>query len=237
MSIALVDLAVAQSGPSPATELDRTVLPPRPPAFAGKIANSYKDSTPDWKPALPLAAPQGAPNILVIVLDDVGYGQLGAYGGPIDTPNIDRLAASGVKYTDFHTTALCSPSRGALLTGRNHHSIGLAAITEAATGFPGNFGNIPKDAAMIAEVLKQNGYNTLAFGKWHLAPYTAYTAAGPFDRWPLGMGFEKYYGFIGGETDQWAPLLVQDNRFIETPRREGYHLSEDLVDRDLTGIF
>ena len=172
----------------------------------------------------------------MIVLDDVGYGHLGCYGGPIDTPNLDRLASEGVRYTDFHTTALCSPTRAALLTGRNHHSVGLAAITEGATGFPSSFGSIPKSAATIAEVLKQNGYNTFAFGKWHLAPYTAYTAGGPFDRWPLGMGFEKYYGFLGGETDQWATLLVQDNRFVDPPRREGYHLTEDLVDRAIADI-
>jgi arylsulfatase len=219
-----------------ANTLDRTILPPPAPQFGGTIGNTYKDSVPDWKPALPLNAPEGAPNILLIVLDDVGYGQLGAYGGPIATPHIDKLAASGLQYVDFHTTALCSPSRGALLTGRNHHSIGLAAITEAATGYPGNYGSIPKSAATIAEVLKQNGYNTFALGKWHLAPYTTYTAAGPFDRWPLGMGFERYYGFIGGETDQWAPLLVQDNQFIDTPRRDGYHLSTDLVDKTIAYI-
>lgn len=215
---------------------ERTVLPPPAPEFAGKIGQTYKDSTPDWTPALPLQAPDGAPNILLIVLDDVGYGQLGSYGGPIETPNLDRLAEQGLRYTNFHTTALCSPTRGALLTGRNHHAIGLAAITEAATGYPGNFGSIPKSAATVAEVLKQNGYNTFALGKWHLAPYTAYTAAGPFDRWPLGMGFEKFYGFVGGETDQWAPLLAQDNQFIDTPQREGYHLTEDLVDRTIAYI-
>ena len=215
---------------------DRTVLPPVSPAFRGKIGKSYKDSTPDWNPALPLTAPSDAPNVIIIVLDDVGYGQLGCYGGPIQTPNIDKIAARGLRYNNFHTTALCSPSRGALLTGRNHHAIGLAAITEAATGFPGNFGNIPKSAATVAEVLKQNGYNTMALGKWHLAPYTAYTAAGPFDRWPLGMGFEKYYGFLGGETDQWSPLLAQDNHFIDTPTRRGYHVTEDLVDHAIADI-
>lgn len=234
--IATVFGLTAYTTPSSGAELDRTVLPPSPPAFTGTIGNTYKDSTPDWNPALPLTAPKGAPNILLIVLDDVGYGQLGSYGGPIETPNLDKLAASGLRFVDFHTTALCSPSRGALLTGRNHHSIALAAITEAATGFPGNYGSIPKSAATIAEALKQNGYNTFALGKWHLAPYTAYTAAGPFDHWPLGMGFERFYGFLGGETDQWAPLLVEDNHFIETPRRDGYHLSEDLVDRTIDYI-
>jgi arylsulfatase len=219
-----------------AQDVDRTVLPPEPPAFGGKVGKSYKDSTPDFSPALPLTAPKDAPNVMVIVLDDVGFGQLGCYGGPIETPNIDRLAESGLRYTNFHTTALCSPSRAALLTGRNHHSIGLAAITEAATGFPSNFGSIPKSAATISEVLKQNGYNTLAFGKWHLAPYTAYTAAGPFDRWPLGMGFERYYGFLGGETDQWSPLLIRDNHMIEEEREAGYHVTADLVDQTISHI-
>ena len=222
--------------PLQSQEVDRTVLPPEPPAFGGKVGTTYKDSTPDFSPALPLTAPKGAPNVLVIVLDDVGFGQLSCYGGPIETPNIDRLADSGLRYTNFHTTALCSPSRAALLTGRNHHSIGLAAITEAATGFPSNFGSIPKSAATISEVLKQNGYNTLAFGKWHLAPYTAYTAAGPFDRWPLGMGFERYYGFLGGETDQWSPLLIRDNHMIEEEREAGYHVTADLVDQAISHI-
>ncbi len=216
--------------------LDRTVLPPPAPEFKGRIGSNYKESTPDFGPALPVTAPAGAPNILLVVLDDVGYGQLGCYGGPIRTPNIDKLAAGGLRYSNFHTTALCSPSRAALLTGRNHHAVGMAAITEAATGFPGNYGSIPKSAGTIAETLKQNGYNTMALGKWHLAPYTAYTAAGPFDRWPLGMGFEKYYGFLGGETDQWAPLLVQDNHFIDTPTRPGYHLTEDLADHAIADI-
>jgi len=224
------------TSPASIMEPDRTTLPLPIPEFTGKVGENYRDSTPDWGPALPPSAPSGAPNIVLIVLDDVGYGQLSAYGGPIETPNLDRLAASGLRYTNFHTTALCSPTRGALLTGRNHHAIGLAAITEAATGFPGNYGSIPKNAATVAEVLKQNGYNTFAIGKWHLAPYTAYTAAGPFDRWPLGLGFEKFYGFIGGETDQWAPLLVQDNHFIDAPKREGYHLTEDLVDQTIAHI-
>jgi len=225
--------ALAQDKPGATQTPDRSVLPPPTPEFQGKIGENYKDSTPDWKPALPLTAPEGAPNVIVIVLDDVGYGHLGCYGGPIDTPNLDKLAAGGLRYTNFHTTALCSPSRGALLTGRNHHAIGLAAITEAATGYPGNYGSIPKSAGFISETLKQNGYNTMALGKWHLTPYTAYTSAGPFDRWPLGQGFEKYYGFLGGETDQWAPLLAQDNHFIDTPTRKGYHLTEDLVDHTI----
>jgi arylsulfatase len=215
---------------------DRTILPPPTSAFKGKIGETYQESTPDFSPALPLEAPAGAPNVLIVMLDDVGFGQLGCYGGPIATPNIDKLAARGLRFNNFHTTALCSPSRASLLTGRNHHAVSMAAITEAATGFPGNYGAIPKSAAMIAETVKQNGYNTMALGKWHLTPYTAYTAAGPFDRWPLGMGFERFYGFLGGETDQWAPLLIQDNTMIDTPTRPGYHLTEDLVDRTINYI-
>lgn len=226
----------AKVQPGSAADFDRRVLPPPMPEFQGKIGENYKDSTPDWKPALPLKSPDSAPNVVIVVLDDVGYGHLGCYGGPIQTPNLDRLAAGGLRYTNFHTTALCSPSRGALLTGRNHHAIGLAAITEAATGYPGNYGSIPKSAAFVSETLKQNGYNTMAVGKWHLTPYTAYTSAGPFDRWPLGQGFEKYYGFLGGETDQWAPLLCQDNSFIDTPTKPGYHLTEDLVNRTISYV-
>lgn len=233
---ALLFISMATSIAVAQDKVDRSILPPIPMEFKGKVGQSYKDSTPDFSPALPLSAPKNAPNVLVIMLDDVGYGQLGCYGGPIETPHIDRLAEKGLRYTNFHTTALCSPTRAAFLTGRNHHSVGMAAITEAATGFPSNFGSIPKSAATIAEVFKQNGYSTPAFGKWHLTPYTAYTAAGPFDRWPLGMGFERYYGFIGGETDQWSPLLVRDNHMLEVKREKGYHLTADLVDQTISHI-
>ncbi|MGH8435855.1 MAG: sulfatase-like hydrolase/transferase, partial [Pseudomonas sp.] len=222
--------AADSSGP------DRRVLPATPPAFAGTIGQTYLDSTPDWHPVAPLQAPQGAPNVLLIMLDDVGYAQLGAYGSSIRTPNIDRLASQGVRFTDFHTAALCSPTRSAVLSGRNHHSVGMAAITEAATGFPGSNANIPRSAATIAEVLKLNGYNTMAYGKWHLTPYTSYTQAGPFDQWPLGLGFERFYGFLGGETDQWAPLLVQDNKQLPMVYPKGYHLTVDLADQAIADI-
>lgn len=237
LTLFLLILGLARSGlfaDEPA--IDRRVLPPPTPEFKGRIGDTYEDSTPDFSPALPLTAPKGAPNVLIVLLDDVGFGQLGCYGGPIDTPNIDRLASKGLRYNNFHTTALCSPSRAALLTGRNHQAVSMAAITEAATGFPGNYGSIPKSAATIAETLKLNGFNTMAFGKWHLTPYTAYTVAGPYDHWPLGMGFERYYGFLGGETDQWAPLLIQDNTMIETPTRPGYHLTTDLIDHTIRYI-
>lgn len=218
------------------TAAAQDALPRSPKAFGGKIDRSYKESTPDWSPVQQATAPKNVPNIVVIVLDDVGYGQLGSYGGSIQTQNIDSLAAGGVRYNNFHTAALSSPTRAALLTGRNHHSNAMATITEAATGFPGNYGAIPKSSATVAEVLKQNGYNTFAVGKWHMAPYWTYTAAGPFDHWPLGMGFERFYGFLTGETDHWAPSLTYDNHRIPTPTRLGYHLSEDLADKSIEFI-
>lgn len=214
----------------------RVELPYSGSEYKGKIDSTYETSVPDFGPALPLTAPAGAPNIIIVLLDDVGFGQLGCYGGLIETPNIDKLARQGLKYTNFHTTALCSPSRGALLTGRNHHSIGLAAITEAATGYPGNNGTIPKSAAFISEILKYNGYNTQAFGKWHLSPYTAYTVSGPMDRWPLGEGFETFYGFLGGETDEWSPLLMQDNHQVDNNYKPGQHFSEDMTDKAIATI-
>lgn len=205
------------------------VLPPEEPPFAGVIADTYKHSKPDWpRRAKP---PAGAPNIIVILMDDLGFGQLSCYGGPIDAPHIASLAAGGVRYNNFHTTALCSPTRAALLTGRNHHSVGFAAITEMATGFPGANTFLPRSAATIAEVLRQSGYSTFACGKWHLTPTSESSAAGPFERWPLGQGFERFYGFLPGLSSHWHPSLTVDNHRIPTPEREGYHLSEDLVDQ------
>ncbi|WP_395692569.1 sulfatase-like hydrolase/transferase [Nocardioides sp.] len=179
-----------------------------------------------------------APNVLVVVLDDVGFAQLGCFGAGFDTPNIDRLAAQGLRYNRFHVTAVCSATRAALLTGRNHHAVGMGVTQEAALGFPGYHGRIPRSAASVARVLRDHGYNTMAVGKWHLTPQGEYSAAGPFERWPLGLGFERYYGFLGAETNQWAPELVRDNTQVEPPRthEEGYHLTEDLVDQAIRMI-
>jgi len=214
------------------------ILPPDPPPFGGEIRASYADSTPDWPP--PVRPPEKAPNIVVILLDDLGFGQLSCYGGPVDAPNIAALAGNGLRYTNFHTTALCSPTRAALLTGRNHHSVGFAAIAEMATGFPGSNAFLPKSAASIAEVLRQTGYSTYCAGKWHLTPTSEATASGPFDRWPLGQGFERFYGFLPGEVDQWHPMITVDNHRIPTPRegRDGadYHVSEDITDQLITMI-
>jgi len=205
----------------------------------GPIGRTVAESEPAWP--VPPSAPPGAPNVIVLLFDDLGFAQLGCYGGlggRIRTPHIDRLAAEGIRYQNFHTTALCSPSRAALLTGRNHHSVGIATIVERATGFPGYNGRIPKDAAMLPAVLTERGYATMALGKWHLTPDEHITPAGPFDRFPLGQGFERYYGFMGGETSQWEPDLWEDNHRVQAPRRpeEGYHLTEDLIDHAVEWI-
>jgi arylsulfatase len=176
--------------------------------------------------------------VLVIVLDDTGFSHLGCYGSDIDTPNLDRLAAEGLRYTNFHTTALCSPSRACLLTGRDHHAVGMRGLSNWSSGFPNCTGRIDRSAATLAEVLRDVGYSTLAVGKWHLAPMEETSPAGPFDEWPLGRGFDRYYGFLQGETSQFHPELYCDNHPVDPPRtpEEGYHLSEDLVDQAIAMI-
>jgi arylsulfatase len=198
-------------------------------AFPGVIGRTVEVSSPAWPE--PLRAKEGAPNVLFLVLDDTGFGQLGCYGSPIRTPHIDALAADGLLFNNMHTTALCSPSRSCMLTGRNHHSNGLACITEGSTGFPGYNGTIPFANGFLSEMLLQHGYNTYAVGKWHLTPVEQTSAAGPYDRWPLGRGFERFYGFMGGDTHQYYPELVADNHQVEPPStpEEGYHLTPDLV--------
>jgi arylsulfatase len=176
--------------------------------------------------------------VLLIVLDDTGFGQLGCYGSPIATPNLDRIAENGLRYNNMHTTALCSPSRSCIVTGRNHHSNGMACITELASGYPGYNGVVPFENGMLSEMLLGHGYSTFMVGKWHLTPSNQETAAGPYDRWPLGRGFQRFYGFLGGDTSQWHPELVYDNHQVEPPKKpeEGYHLSEDLVDKAVSFI-
>ena len=205
-------------------------------AFPGVIGRTAEESSPAW-PA-PTRAPKGAPNVLFVVLDDTGYGQLGCYGSPIETPNFDALAGSGLRFNNMHTTALCSPSRSCIVTGRNHHSNGMACITELATGYPGYNGVMPFENGMLSEMLLEHGYATYMVGKWHLTPSVFETAAGPYDRWPLGRGFQRFYGFLGGDTSQWYPDLVYDNHPVEPPRtpEEGYHLTEDLVDKSIEFI-
>jgi arylsulfatase A-like enzyme len=185
------------------------VLPKPAPPFQGKIERTAKDSTPDFPKGV--EAPKGAPNILLILTDDVGFGASSTFGGPIQTPNFQRLADSGLRYTMFHTTALCSPTRAALITGRNHHSVASGIITEMATGYPGYNSLVPKSAGTVGEVLRENGYNTSWFGKMHNVPDWMSSQVGPFDLWPSGLGFEYFYGFIGGDTDQWQPGNLYEN--------------------------
>ena len=177
--------------------------------------------------------PQGAPNVIAIVLDDTGFGHLGAFGSDIGTPHLDALAAGGAPFNRFHVTSLCSPTRASFFTGRNHHAVGMGFLADIPLAFPGYNARLPKSAATLPRLLRDAGYSTLAVGKWHLTPRWQRSAAGPFDTWPLGLGFERYYGFLQGDTNHWAPNLVCDNHYIEPPRRpeEGYHLSEDLADQ------
>lgn len=210
--------------------MDQLLTYPEGSPFIGKVGETLADSVPAW-PIPPRAAAK-APNILMIVLDDVGYGHFGCFGSPMDTPNLDALAKGGLQYTRYHTTAMCSPTRACLLTGRNHHTCGMGGIADLAMGFPGFHARIPKSCAFVSEVLRQNGYSTFAVGKWHLAPADELHAGAPRDRWPLGQGFERYFGFIGAETNQYAPDLVMDNTLLHSvEHREGYHFSEDMVDK------
>ncbi len=205
-------------------------------AFSGVIGRTFDVSSPAWPE--PQRAREGAPNVLFIVQDDTGFGQMGCYGSPIATPNIDQLAADGLLFNNMHTTALCSPTRSCIMTGRNHHSNAMSCITEGSTGYPGGNGNIPFENGMLSEMLLQRGYNTYALGKWHLTPADQASAAGPYDRWPLGRGFERFYGFLGGDTHQYYPELVYDNHSVEPEKtpEEGYHLTEDLVDKAIEFI-
>ncbi len=205
---------------------------PKPPSdFEGKIELDVRDSKQDWKPFTPKAAPEGAPNVLVILYDDTGLAAWSPYGGRIQMPTLDRLAKNGLIYTQWHTTALCSPTRSTILTGRNHHLNGMAAITEAASGFPGSSGRIPAQCATIAQVLQDNGWSTYWLGKNHNVPEQDVALGASRKEWPLQKGFDRFYGFLGGETNQWYPDLVEDNRFIDQPYEEGYHLSKDLADK------
>ncbi|MHB1430559.1 MAG: arylsulfatase [Streptosporangiaceae bacterium] len=206
--------------------------------FAGTINIDIRDSKPDWAPFEPPVAPPGAPNVLYIVLDDVGYAAMSCYGGPVPTPNIDRIAAAGVRFTQWHTTALCSPTRSCLLTGRNHTRNSMACITEAAVGFPNASGTIPPENGMLPQILGERGWNTYSVGKWHLCPTDEMTLASTRRNWPSGRGFERFYGFLGAETNQWYPNLVYDNHPVEQPRtpEQGYHFTDDITDKALEFI-
>ncbi len=206
--------------------------------FKGTINVDIRDSQPDWEPFEAPRAPENAPNILYIVLADVGFAAIGCYGGPIETPNIDRIAAAGIRYTQWHTTALCSPTRSCLLTGRNHTRNSMACITEGSIGFPNGSGTIPQENGMISEILNERGWNTYIVGKWHLCPTDEMNLAATRRNWPSGRGFERFYGFLGAETSQWYPDLVYDNHPIDPPAgpEEGYHFTADITDKALEFI-
>jgi Sulfatase len=215
--------------PNATTTIDGKYLPPPPPRFGGVINLGAEQSKPFWPPTV--VPPKGAPNVLLIMTDDQGYGVSGNFGGVIPTPSMDRIAKAGLRYTQFCSTALCSPSRAALITGRNHHSVGYGQIGELATGFPGYDSIIGPDNATIGAILKQNGYATSWFGKEHNTPSFQYSAAGPFDQWPVGMGFEYFYGFMGGETDQWTPYLFRNQtQIFPWVGKPGYNLTTDMAD-------
>ena len=204
-------------------------------AFDGDIQRLFKDSTASPLPLNKQAA--GAPNVLLVMLDDVGFGTCSTFGGPIPTPGVDKVAAAGLKYNQFHTTALCSPTRASLLTGRNHHSVHMGGITEIANSVPSYDSAIPPETATIAEILKQNGYSTGCFGKWHLTPAWEQNPAGPFDRWPTGMGFERFYGIIGAEASHWEPAVYDQTTPVEPHLgRDDYHLTEDLAEKAIEWI-
>jgi arylsulfatase len=223
-------LALA-SASAAAQQIDRSVLPIPEPDPVTITELSARDAKPPAR--FDLRAPQGAPNVVVVLLDDIGFGQSSAFGGPIHMPTLDRLAAAGLRYNNFHTTALCSPTRTALLTGRNHHVNNAGAIMELATAFPGNTGIRPQSVAPLAEMLRLNGYSTAAFGKYHETPPWEVSVSGPYDRWPTHSGFDKFYGFIGGETNQWAPAIFDGTIRVEHAQTPEYHFTVDMTDQAL----
>ena len=207
------------------SEVDRTRLPIRRPLFAGTVGKTLDGSQPDWNLIGHPVPPTDAPNVLLVLIDDAGFGNPSTFGGPIQTPNLTRLAGSGLRYNRFHVTALCSPTRAALLTGRNSHAVGFGSIGELAGGFPGYSANLPRDCAPLPRILRDNGYSTAIIGKWHLTPDGQQGPAGPFDRWPNGWGFDYFYGFLGGGASQWDPCLAENQKIIGTP--EGYYDKDD----------
>src|SRR5215510_10100147 len=231
-ALGLASLAQAQETPA----LDRTRLPLPEPRFQGTIGTTYRDSKSAWS-QLP-TPPSGAPNVVIILLDDVGFGQVSTFGGPVPTPNLDKLAAQGLRYTRFHTTAICGPSRAALITGRNHHNAGAGFLAEWATGFPSYNNMIPRSTATVGALLKYNGYATSWFGKNHNTPDWESSVAGPFDRWPQGLGFDYFYGFIGGETHQYYPVLFENTTAVEPAKspEEGYHFMTDMTDKAINWL-
>ncbi|MCU0727828.1 MAG: arylsulfatase, partial [Planctomycetes bacterium] len=226
--------AVAQEGPGKTGGIDRTVLPiaePRPPA---SDVLDVRNATPP--PRFEVKAPENAPNVLLILLDDLGFAGTSEFGSPVTTPTFDRLASGGLRYNDFHTTAVCSPTRTALKSGRNHHVNNMGGIIETGTAFPGNTGQIPQNVAPLAEMLRLNGYSTAAFGKWHETAAWEASVSGPFDRWPTRQGFDKFYGFLGGETDHWAPSIYDGVTPVRIPEDPNYHFLTDMTDQSVAWV-
>jgi arylsulfatase A-like enzyme len=213
--------------------IDRTKLPIRRPQFQGKVNRTLDGSEPDWNYVAPLPAPEGAPNVLVVLTDDAGFGNPGSFGGPINTPTLDRLGAGGLTYNRFHTTALCSPTRAALMTGRNHHAVGFGMIGEFAGPFPGYSANLPKDCMPFPKTLQGNGYSTACFGKWHLTPDNMQGPSGPFDRWPNAVGFDYFWGFLGGESGQFDPVIIENNTAIGVPEEEDFYFPDAMADKTI----
>ncbi len=231
--LAAVTAGALAFGPA-ASSWAQEVLPRPDQPFNGKISRTAAESTPDFPK--PFAAAKGAPNVLLIMTDDVGFAASSTFGGAIPTPTLDKLAKAGLRYNTFHTTALCSPTRAALLTGRNHHTNATGVITEMGTGYPGYNSLMPKSSGSLGEILKQNGYNTAWFGKNHNVPDWQTSQAGPFDLWPTALGFERFYGFIGGDTDQWHPAIYDGTNPVEAPNDPNYHFDADLADHAITWI-
>ncbi|MFB6276356.1 MAG: sulfatase-like hydrolase/transferase [Halothece sp.] len=229
-TLSFAQSAIATEIPAQGSQEATVQLPKPDPVFKGRVGKTYKDSVPSYPK--PVKAPEGDPNVLLILLDDVGFGMTSTFGGPVPTPNLDKLANNGISYNRFHTTALCSPTRAALLSGRNHHSVGTGVIIETGTGYPGYTGIIPKSTALISEILNDNGYATAMFGKWHNTPEPDISPAGPFNRWPTGLGFDYFYGFNGGEAHQYYPNLYRNTVPLSPPKtpEEGYHLTADMTD-------
>ena len=227
-------LLVAPSAQSPGQDIDRTELPIRPPWHAPITTLDARDAT--APPSFRVEAPEDAPNVVIILIDDLGFAGTSAFGGAIQTPHFDKLAEGGLRYNQFHTTALCSPTRQALKTGRNHHSCNQAKITEVATSFPGATGQLPGDVAPLSQMLRMNGYSTAAFGKWHETAVWEISPSGPFDRWPTLQGFDKFYGFLGGETNQWSPSIYDGVTQVEPPDEPDYHFMNDMATQSVNWV-
>src|SRR5438270_9813311 len=227
------DQTIAPTGTGSAPAIDRTKLPIRRAPFSGVANETLGGSKPGWEQIGHVKPPEGAPNVLVVLIDDAGFGNPSTFGGPIDTPNYDRIADEGLRYNRFHVTAMCSPTRAALLTGRNHHSVGFGMVSEFAGPFPGYSAMLPKDCEPFPKTLQGNGYSTACFGKWHLTPDDQQGPAGPFDRWPNGLGFDYFWGFLGGESGQFDPVIIENNTAIGVPDEEDFYLPDAMADKTI----